>query len=94
MTHNAIIIGAGTAGLSIAALLANAGYKPLVIEKQEFVGGRARIWHKDGFTVDYGIHTLRGFYQKVFHPLKMELHKARMPLSKGIIIEDRGILHK
>jgi phytoene dehydrogenase-like protein len=94
LTHNAIIIGAGTAGLCIAALLANAGYKPLVLEKQKFVGGRARIWHKDGFTVDYGIHTLRGFYQRVFHPLKMELHKARMPISKGIIIEDRGVLHK
>lgn len=93
MDHNAIVIGAGTAGLSIAALLGSAGYRPLILEKQKFIGGRARIWHKDGFTVDYGLHTLRGLYQKVFHPLKMEIRRARMPLSKGIIIEDRGILH-
>ena len=94
MGYNAIVIGAGTAGLSIAALLGKAGYKTLILEKNQFLGGRARIWNKDGFIVDYGIHTLRGFYQKVFHPLNMEIHKARMPLSKGIVIEDHGILHK
>ncbi|MHA1265835.1 MAG: phytoene desaturase family protein [Candidatus Helarchaeota archaeon] len=90
----AIVIGAGTSGLSIAALLAGAGYKTLVLERQQFIGGRARIWHKDGFIVDYGIHTLRGNYQKVFHPLNMELHKVHLPISKGIILEDRGICHK
>ncbi len=92
--YNAIVIGAGTAGLSIAALLGNAGYKTLVIEKQKFVGGRARTFRKNGFIVDYGMHTLRGSYQKVFHPLNMGVQKARMPISKGIILEDRGILHK
>ena len=94
VTYNAIVIGAGTAGLSIAALLGNAGYKTLVLEKQKFVGGRARTFQKNGYIIDYGFHTLRGSYQKVFHPLNMEVHRARMPLSKGIIIEDRGILHK
>jgi len=92
--YNAIVIGAGTSGLSIAALLGAAGFKPLVLEKQPFIGGRARTWHKDGFNVDYGIHILRGSYQKVFHPLNMEIHKATMPFSKGIIIDDHGILHK
>ncbi|NVM30262.1 MAG: NAD(P)/FAD-dependent oxidoreductase [Candidatus Helarchaeota archaeon] len=92
--YDAIIIGAGTAGLCVAALLANAGYKSLVLEKQKWVGGRARVVHKNGFIVDYGVHTLRGNYRKVFHPLGMELHKLRLPFLKGIILEDRGILHK
>lgn len=93
-TYNAIVVGAGTAGLSIAALLANAGYKTLVLEKQKFIGGRARTFQKNGFIIDYGFHTLRGSYQKVFHPLNIEVCRTRMPLSKGILIEDRGILHK
>lgn len=92
--YDAIIIGAGTSGLSVAALLSNKGYKTLVLERQKWLGGRARTFKKEGYTVDYGIHSLRGNYQRVFHPLGMEVHKARMPISKGIIIEDRGILHK
>ncbi len=92
--YDAVVIGAGTSGLSIAALLANAGYKTLVLERQNWIGGRARTVKKDGFIVDYGIHSLRGNYQKVFHPLNMEVLRKRMPLSKGILIEDRGILHK
>ncbi len=92
--YDAIVIGAGTAGLCIAALLGNTGYKTLVLEQQKWVGGRARVWRKDGFVVDYGIHTLRGNYQKVFRPLGMEVRRVRMPISKGILLEDRGILHK
>ncbi|MHA1651416.1 MAG: phytoene desaturase family protein [Candidatus Helarchaeota archaeon] len=92
--YDAIVIGAGTAGLCTAALLAQAGYKTLVLERQKWVGGRARTWKKNGFIVDYGIHTLRGNYQQVFHPLGIEVQKERMPLSKGILLEDKGILHK
>ncbi|MHA1359916.1 MAG: phytoene desaturase family protein [Candidatus Helarchaeota archaeon] len=80
--YDAIVIGAGTSGLSIAALLANAG------------GGRARTIVKNGFIVDYGIHSLRGNYQQVFHSLNMDVHRKRMPITKGIILEHQGILHK
>ncbi|NVM54250.1 MAG: NAD(P)/FAD-dependent oxidoreductase [Candidatus Helarchaeota archaeon] len=92
--YDAIVIGAGNSGLSIAALLANAGYKTLVVEQRKWVGGRARTLKKDGFILDYGIHTLRGNYKQVFYPLGMGIHKVRMPYTKGIILEDRGILHK
>jgi phytoene desaturase len=49
-----IVIGAGFAGLSAAALLAKQGCDVTVIEKNEMAGGRARIWKKDGFTFDMG----------------------------------------
>ncbi|MHA1146740.1 MAG: phytoene desaturase family protein [Promethearchaeota archaeon] len=54
-----IIIGAGICGLSLGALLANEGYKILVLEKTNSIGGRAKVVEKDGFTLDYGIHTVR-----------------------------------
>lgn len=58
-TYDAIVIGAGLGGLSIAALLSKGSYNVLCLEKGKEVGGRAQVMKKDGFTYDYGIHVLR-----------------------------------
>ncbi|MGV3545982.1 MAG: phytoene desaturase family protein [Pedobacter sp.] len=50
-THT-VIIGAGFAGLSAAITLADKGYRVTVVEKNNEVGGRARVFKKDGFTFD------------------------------------------
>ncbi len=47
-----IIIGAGFAGLSAACVLAKAGFKVTVLEKNDQPGGRARVWEQDGFKFD------------------------------------------
>jgi len=52
------VIGGGVAGLSLAALLSNK-YRVVVFEKSRSLGGRARIAERDGFILDYGIHTCR-----------------------------------
>ena len=49
-----IVIGAGFAGMAAAALMAKAGCKVTVLEKNEMAGGRARTWQKDGFHFDMG----------------------------------------
>ncbi len=49
-----IVIGAGFAGLSAACVLAKAGFKVTVLEKNDQPGGRARVWEKDGFKFDMG----------------------------------------
>jgi 1-hydroxy-2-isopentenylcarotenoid 3,4-desaturase len=54
MNKEVIIIGAGFGGLSSAALLAKAGYKVTVLEKNDSVGGRASIYKEKGFTFDMG----------------------------------------
>jgi phytoene desaturase len=51
---NIIVIGAGFAGLSAASVLAKAGHKVTILEKNDQPGGRARVWQKDGFTFDMG----------------------------------------
>ena len=54
MQQKVIVIGAGFAGLSAAALLAQAGHQVTLVEKHDHAGGRARQWKKDGFTFDMG----------------------------------------
>lgn len=50
----AIVIGAGYAGLSAASFLAKAGWEVTVLEKLPGPGGRARNFKAEGFTFDMG----------------------------------------
>lgn len=54
MSKEIIVIGAGFAGLSAAASLAQKGHAVTVVEKNAEPGGRARVWKQDGFTFDMG----------------------------------------
>jgi phytoene desaturase len=49
-----IIIGGGIGGLGLACMLSKRGYTVTIVEKNESIGGRARLWQKDGFTFDMG----------------------------------------
>lgn len=49
-----VVIGGGFAGLSASALLARGGARVTLVEKNEQVGGRARVWESDGFRFDMG----------------------------------------
>lgn len=54
MTKTVGIIGAGYGGLALAALLAKAGYKVTVFEKNDSPGGRTGLKIQDGFRFDTG----------------------------------------
>src|SRR5579859_7677832 len=51
---DALVIGAGAGGLFTAARLANHGYRTLVVERLDKVGGRASTDDIDGFKVNNG----------------------------------------
>jgi hypothetical protein len=56
--HDAIVIGAGLAGLSCAAAFARQGFKPLVIEQHDKPGGYATAFHRPGgFLFDVSLHS-------------------------------------
>lgn len=52
--QSVIIIGAGIGGLATACMLAKKGYEVTILEKNDMVGGRARVFEKDGFVFDMG----------------------------------------
>lgn len=51
---NIIIIGSGFSGLMSAGLLAKEGHHVTLVEKNEFIGGRASSFTADGFHFDKG----------------------------------------
>lgn len=63
---DAIVIGAGCAGLSAAAALADAGARVLVLEARPGLGGRATSFRDPatGERVDNGQHILMGCYEQ------------------------------
>jgi len=70
-----IIVGAGFGGLSLAALLSNAGKDVLLIEKNSEQGGRARYYREKGYTFDMGPswYIMPDVYEKYFNDLGLDI---------------------
>ncbi|HEA47174.1 MAG TPA: FAD-dependent oxidoreductase [bacterium] len=60
-----LIVGAGITGLTIAYLLAKAGIKVLVLEKEKQIGGLAKSFRYGNFTFDIGPHRFYTHNQRV-----------------------------
>lgn len=53
---DAIVIGSGIGGLSVAAMLAKAGKKVLVLERHYILGGYTHLFRRRGYSWDVGLH--------------------------------------
>jgi monoamine oxidase len=61
--YDVIVVGAGMAGLAAARTIADAGYRVVVLEARERVGGRVWSWSGWGSPIELGanwIHTIKG----------------------------------
>src|SRR5262245_6862898 len=57
MEHfDVIVVGAGLGGMLAAAILARAGRRVLIAEREARVGGRLRSYELDGFVIDAGAY--------------------------------------
>jgi 15-cis-phytoene desaturase len=83
-SYDAIVIGAGLAGLSAAFEFADDGHRVLVVEAADQVGGRTSNWKADGMDVESGIHKFVGIY-KEFPRL---LRRAGLRLKDVFIYQD------
>jgi len=57
-TFDVIVGGAGTGGLTAAALLARRGRSVLVLERQSVAWGNATVFERPGYQFDVGLHYL------------------------------------
>jgi len=63
-----VVIGSGLGGLAAACTLAARGHVVTVLERNEWLGGKAAVLEQDGFRFDMGptILTLPSVLKKVF----------------------------
>src|SRR5436190_17170090 len=77
--HDAIIIGAGHNGLVTAAYLAKSGYKVLVLERREVLGGCSvteEVW--PGYKVSTAAYVNSLFRPEIIRDLELKKHGFQM----------------
>ncbi|MTE15744.1 phytoene desaturase family protein [Nocardia aurantiaca] len=83
-TWDALVVGAGAGGLCAAARLSHHGYRTLVVERLDRVGGRASTTELDGFQINTGavVVELGGLTEQTFEELgaKFEVRPADPPI--------------
>ena len=65
-----IVIGSGLGGLSSAAVLSKAGYKVVVLEQHDVIGGATHTFEDGGYEFDVGIHYLGGEMDSFLSPVR------------------------
>lgn len=84
--YDAIIVGAGHNGLVSAAYLAKAGYRVLVVERRDEVGGTAgRTQIFPGYKLDIGAVDGGLFLPQVVHDLRLENHGLRWLENPAVV---------
>ncbi|MBK70381.1 MAG: phytoene desaturase [Euryarchaeota archaeon] len=72
-----IVVGAGPGGLACSMLLAKAGVKVTILEKSDDVGGRTRVFEKDGYKYDNGptFFHYPEIAEEIFEALGLDAHE-------------------
>ncbi len=76
-----VVVGAGMAGLAVAARLAALGHEVVVCEQAETWGGKLGTFSRDGFTFDTGpsLLTLPDVYRDLFLATGRPLEECARP---------------
>lgn len=88
-----VIIGAGFGGISLAALLAKKGFDVHVYEKNDQIGGRARIIKENGYTFDMGPSwymmpdIFEDFFKVLGEDIHTHLHLTRLSPSYRVFLK-------
>jgi len=102
---DAIVIGSGMGGLTVAAVLAKAGKKVLVVEKNEQAGGNTRTFIEEGFEFDVGPNHIgqlheNGLFRIIFDQIsegqlefqQLEEHVDTIQIGEGEEMREYTIL--
>lgn len=88
-----VIIGAGVSGLVAAINLEEAGYKPIIYDKNDRVGGRVQTDYIDGNTYDKGFQILLPNYPAVQKYLDINLLHLKY-FTSGAFVFKKGYQSK
>jgi squalene-associated FAD-dependent desaturase len=96
MTYDAIVIGAGFAGLSAAVRLARHGAHVLVLEARSRLGGRATAFNdrETGELVDNGQHVLLRCYEETLAFLDLIGARENVSFQSGLgvtMVDRQGV---
>lgn len=93
-TSEALVIGAGFAGIAAATQLAELGHQVDLLERHDHAGGRARVFEAEGFTFDMGPSwywmpdVFESYFKKFGSDVQKELNLIRLDPSYTVWFED------
>lgn len=86
---DAVVVGAGLAGLACALDLRGAGLRVELLEASDAVGGRMRTDRRDGFLLDRGFQVFNTSYPQV--KARLDLRSLRLrPFTPGVVARTRS----
>jgi len=94
-TKKVAIIGAGIAGLSAAANLAERGFEVTLFEKNNYLGGKLGSWkfesNGEQLQTEHGFHAFfRQYYNLRNFMKKLDIYKHLIPIDDYIIFYQNG----
>jgi C-3',4' desaturase CrtD len=87
---DAVVIGAGVAGLTAAAELARYGLRTVVVERHNVPGGCASFYQREGYRFDVGATLVGGFGSRGVHRLLNERFDI---VVSSVAIEPSMVVH-
>ncbi|MFF8410010.1 NAD(P)/FAD-dependent oxidoreductase [Streptomyces omiyaensis] len=91
--YDAVVVGAGAAGLACAGDLCAEGLRVLLLEAGDAPGGRMRTDRVAGFTADRGFQVFNTSYPQVKRRVELRALRLR-PFTPGVLVDTGGGLRR
>ena len=90
--YDYLVVGSGVTGMTISLLLADCGFRVLLLEKSAVIGGSMQRFHRCGIPFDTGFHftaALTGCMGDMVRMLKFSPGLETIPIRTNLYLADR-----